>query len=68
MTHDDHCTNGPECEEEHTVQAMLAALRAHGSETGCDVTFFRIPYDRAECICHACGTVVYEGPEFEQDA
>lgn len=55
-------------EYERTVHAMLDALEAHGSETGCDVSSFIVPTDRADCICAACGTVVYKGPEFEPDA
>jgi transcription initiation factor TFIIIB Brf1 subunit/transcription initiation factor TFIIB len=47
---------------------MLDALETHAIETGCDVSAFVVPTDRADCICAACGTVVYEGPEFEPDA
>jgi len=55
-------------EYERTVNAMLDTLEGHGSETGCDVSRFIVPTDRADCICAVCGTVVYEGPEFEADA
>lgn len=54
-------------EYERTVHAMFDALEAHRVETGCDVTSFIVPLERADCICAACGTVVYEGPEFEPD-
>jgi hypothetical protein len=59
---------GEECAYERTVVAMLDALEAHGDETGCDVSSFIVPYECADCVCAACGTVVYEGPEFETDA
>jgi hypothetical protein len=55
-------------EYERTVHAMLDALEEHAIKTGCDVTRFVLPKDRADCICAACGTVVYDGPEFESDA
>lgn len=54
-------------EYERTVHDMLDALEAHGIETGCDVSSFIVPTDRADCICAACGTIVYEGPELEPD-
>lgn len=47
---------------------MLDALEAHGMESGCDGSRFIVPTDRADCIRAACGTVVYEGPDFEPDA
>lgn len=68
MSHADHCKGGATCEYERTVRAMLDALETHAIETGCDVSAFVVPTDRADCICAACGTVVYEGPEFEPDA
>jgi hypothetical protein len=46
----------------------LDALEAHGKETGCEVSAFIVPYERADCVCAACGTIVYEGPAFEPEA
>jgi hypothetical protein len=47
---------------------MLEALERHGEDTGHDVSLFIVPRHVAECICAACGTVVYEGEPFEPDA
>lgn len=60
-------TCGEACEYNRTIGAMLAALDAHAEAAGCARAFY-VPDERADCVCAACGTVVYEGPEFEPDA